>query len=201
MLVQNEKNQFSGSRGSLNGSFLCSYIIKMIHWEGHEKSTSYLHFVIKASSLLRTLHLFSYVLYSLYLLQILDHGCGHRLAVLHLKPLKDLNDILKLPKENLPWFLPTLQTQEVMHHANVFHLKLSCHVFFASCNELLSTRNKPLLIYIQHQNEHISPNKYELQVRICFTFCEAHTLSANIHLSLNNTMLYLQTIDADEDES
>ncbi len=39
--------------------------IKMIHWEGHEKSTSYLCFVIKASSLLRTLNLFSSVLYSL----------------------------------------------------------------------------------------------------------------------------------------
>lgn len=37
-------------------------------WEGHDKSTLYLRFVIKASSLLRTLHLFSSVLYSLYLL-------------------------------------------------------------------------------------------------------------------------------------
>ena len=41
--------------GIINGYCLCSYSKKMIHWEGHEKSTLYLRFVIKASSPVQTL--------------------------------------------------------------------------------------------------------------------------------------------------
>ena len=77
------------------------------------------------------------LIFSCYLLQISDHRCGHRFAILHLKSLQDLNYILTLPKENLPRCLPNFQPQEVMYHANVLQRKLIFHICLASCNELL----------------------------------------------------------------
>lgn len=50
--------------GIINGYCLCSYSKKMIHWEGHEKSTSYLRFVSKASKPLRYSALVTYLVLS-----------------------------------------------------------------------------------------------------------------------------------------
>jgi hypothetical protein len=59
----------------------------------------------------------------------------------------NFNCILTLLKEYLPLSLPNFQTQEVMHHADVLHLKLNCHVCFSLFNELLCTCKKQV-IYI-----------------------------------------------------
>jgi hypothetical protein len=57
-----------------------------------------------------------------------------------------------MPKEYLPWSLTNVQPQEVMHRANVLHLKIKNLVYFAPYNELLCTYKKQVL-YIQQQNK------------------------------------------------